>query len=92
MAHAEPSPLAGQDVVVTLRNRVDDARAIGTVRVKVEDWWDRVAGRSWREMTGNPAALNYAGRIHSTVPADDEVLYVKLGGYGHLIHISEVVR
>ena len=42
---------------------------------------------------GNPACLDYAVRSSSLedgLPTDDEVLYGKIGGYGKLVHISEV--
>jgi hypothetical protein len=59
---------------------------------RVEDWWDRVAGRSWQVATGNPAALEYGMRSGLTgLPLDDEVVYGKNeGGFGHLVHVSEL--
>lgn len=40
---------------------------------------------------GNPACMNYAIRAgFSDLPTDDEVLYGKIGGFGHLVHISEI--
>ena len=46
---------------------------------------------------GNPAALKYAMRtglgmtLHGDdVPLDDEVVYVKIGGVGHLLHAAEL--
>ena len=92
MTHPTPHPKAGKDVLVTLRSRTTDHRQLTTVRVNVTDWWDRAFGQSWREMTGNATALNYAGRIHSSIPADDEVLLVQYKGHGYLVHASEVVR
>lgn len=91
MIHPEPHPHAGKSVVVTLRCRVDDWRQLSTVRVTVADWWDRVHGQSWRELTGNHTAMNYAGRIHHSIPADDEVLLVRYKGHGYLVHESELV-
>ncbi|MGW1039360.1 hypothetical protein [Streptomyces sp. NPDC002547] len=63
----------------------------GTHEVRVEDWCDRVFGRSWMGMDGSPSALVYA--IRSTVaglPLDNEVVYGKVGQRGHLIHVSEI--
>lgn len=75
--HSEPSPLAGKTVKLTSGDEY-----------VVEDWWDRVSGGSWMTAEGNPAALQYAFRAVGVL--DDEVLYGKIGHFGHLIHISEV--
>lgn len=87
--HAEPSSLAGTTVIVDIGN--------GTQEYRVEDYWDRVSGGSWMWAKGNPAALNYAVRTALAgakagrrVPLDDEVLYGKIGSFGHLVHVSEV--
>ena len=41
--------------------------------------------------TGNPACLKYALRAGADgLPVDDEVLYVKSGGFGYLVHASEL--
>jgi hypothetical protein len=91
MKHDEPSPLAM--TTVTLGAVMPDARGmvIEGAQYHVEDWWDRVSGQSWMSSDGNPAAMQYAirsgmggGRI------DDEVLYGKIDGFGHLVHISEI--
>jgi hypothetical protein len=81
--HADPHPLASQPVTLLM----------GGARFRVEDWWDRVSGSSWTEasIAGNPAARAYAIRIDgSSIPADDEVLYGKVGAYGVLVHTSEI--
>ena len=58
---------------------------------RVEDWWDRVAGKSWMDCNGNPACLIFAMRSGlAGLPTDDEVLYGKVGSFGHLVHISEI--
>jgi len=59
---------------------------------RVEDWWSNVAGESWMWCKGNPACLNYAMRsgLSGAIPTDDEVVYGKVGGLGHLVHISEL--
>jgi hypothetical protein len=81
MIHEEPSPLAGQTV----------ALKEGGHEYRVEDWWDRVGGQSWMDMAGNPACLNYAVRsAKEGLPIDDQVLYGKIGAFGHLIHVSEI--
>lgn len=86
--HDTQSEYAGQTVQVRLANAPDE-----TVEYRVEDYWDRVSGGSWMDAVGNPAAMNYAMRVVSApgVPLDDEVLYGKVGAFGHLIHVSEVV-
>jgi hypothetical protein len=38
-----------------------------------------------------PRALIYSFRVgYSGLPLDDEVLYGKIGPFGHLVHISEI--
>ena len=60
----------------------------------VEDWWDRVFGKSWMFADGNPAAIVYALRTGTAaydIPIDDEVLYGHtLDHFGHLVHITEI--
>ena len=42
---------------------------------------------------GNPACLKYAVRsAFAMLPTDDNVLYGKVNGLGHLVHISEVIE
>ena len=84
MRHSEPSPLAG--LVVTIKA---DAAELGGQKYRVEDWWDRVAGKSWMVSDGNPACLHYAMRGHR-LPMNDEVLYGKVGPFGKLVHITEI--
>ena len=62
----------------------------------IEDWCENVLGVSWKYANGNPAALEYAFRIASNgdknnVPVfSDDVVYGKIGGFGHLFHINEL--
>lgn len=90
--HTAPHPLAGK--TVTISEEVTDpaqAAVIGGAEFKIEDWWDRVSGRSWGQAQGNPACLHYAMRAAANlIPADDEVLYGKIGHFGHLVHVSEI--
>lgn len=85
MRHNEPHPLAGKTVTIATGEYAG-------MRYRVEDYWDRVAGKSWMNCDGNPACLQYAMRTGTVdkVPTDDEVLYGKLGPFGHLIHVSEI--
>ncbi len=85
MIHSAASSLAGTTVAVDLGK--------GSTPVHVEDWWDRIAGKSWMDCEGNPAALIFAMRSgFAHLPTDDEVLYGKTAdGSGVLFHVSEVV-
>jgi hypothetical protein len=59
---------------------------------EVEDYWDSLTGGSWMFAEGNPACLIYGLRSGlNGLPTDDNVLYVKIGAFGHLVHLSEVI-
>lgn len=91
MEHSK-SDLAGQKVKIKSHvKHLQDPHFGGSTFI-VEDWWDRVTGRSWMICDGNPACLVYALRTVGTqVPLDNEVLYGHSeGGLGHLVHISEI--
>lgn len=84
MIHDTPSPLAGTTITVDIGDGPQDYR--------VEDWWERLTGKSWMNSDGNPAAMNYAIRCGlDRLPTDDEVLYGKIGAFGHLVHVNEIV-
>jgi hypothetical protein len=59
---------------------------------RLDDWWDRLNGRSWTDCAGNIAAFQYGIRILTlgNIPLDDEVVYGKIGPFGHLVHNSEL--
>ncbi len=80
----EASPLAGKTVKIKA-----DVRHLGGAEYHVEDWWQNVSGRSWMDAQ-SPAAWAYAARTAATVPIDNEVLYGKVNGLGHLVHVSEI--
>lgn len=90
MNHPEPHPLAGQ--TVRIKEGVEHPQfRIGGAEYRVEDWWDRVAGKSWMVCQGNPACLIYAMRSgFARIPTDNEVLYGKVNGLGVLVHKSEI--
>lgn len=92
MSHPHPHPLAGQTV------RLNDTAAdpgqgavVPDATYQLEDWWDRIAGMSWMACDGNPAAMHYAIRSGlNRLSLNDEVVYGKIGGLGHLVHVSEL--
>lgn len=89
-AHTQPHPLAGKVVHATIRRIDGDA----TTQLRVEDWWDRISGRSWLTADGNPAAMQYAFRAgFAGITLDDEVVYCHYlnTGIGQLVHDSEIV-
>lgn len=86
--HTNESPLAGKTVKIKTT-----ASEIGGEDFRVEDWWDRVAGKSWMVCDGNPACIHYALRTGCSdvdVPTDNEVLYGKVGMFRKLVHLSEI--
>jgi hypothetical protein len=85
MTAREPSEYAGQTVKIRA-----DVIELGKAAFRVEDWWVNVAGVSWMDAVGNPAALRYAARAAGRTPIDDEVLYGKVDGLGYLVHVSEI--
>ena len=93
MIHNKPSELAGKIVKIKKDATHFQLDNFGGSDFRVEDWWDRVTGRSWMIANGNPAAIIYAMRSSHqirAIPTDDEVLYGKIGSLGHLVHISEI--
>ena len=94
--NTEAHPEAGR--TVPLARHPDDLEGNGgPVAVQIEDWWDHLTGGSWMYAEGNPAALKYAMRTGlgggigtDHVPMDDAVVYVKIGGFGHLVHQKEL--
>lgn len=81
-------PLAGQTVQLQGDALNDELKGQDYV---IEDWWENVAGMSWMVAQGNPACLKYAVRSGlGGLPTDNEVVYGKVGGLGHLVHVSEI--
>jgi hypothetical protein len=57
----------------------------------IEDLWIKVAGQSWMDSDGNPAAMLYGIRSGlAGLPIDNDVLYGKISGLGCLVHVSEI--
>lgn len=89
MNHPDEHPLAGRTVKLKIDLQNHDAAVIDGAEFRVEDWWDRLTGGSWMSANGNPAAILYALRT-AGIPLDDEVVYGKIGAFGHLVHVSEL--
>ena len=87
--HTISSPLAGKTVRIKANATHPQIPDFGGSEYEVEDWWDKIAGTSWMDCNGNPACLVYAMRSVG-IPINDEVLYGKIGPFGHLVHISEI--
>lgn len=90
-SHIDSHPLMGQIVTVIFKGDHPQLES-GAHEFEIEDWNDRVFGGSWAFMSGNPAAMIYAMRAGiNHLPIDNEVVYGKVGAFGHLVHISEIV-
>lgn len=93
MKHPEAHPLAGRTVVLNDTAKDGLGEVVPGTEFRVEDYWDRVSGGSWMFAEGNPACLKYAmrtGLSGGNIPLDDEVVYGKIGPFGHLVHVSEL--
>ncbi|MFI1165568.1 hypothetical protein ACH4UM_18625 [Streptomyces sp. NPDC020801] len=87
--HTTPHPLAGQTITITANLH---GSGPGEHEFTIEDWNDRLFGRSWMDMQGHPASMIYAVRSAvDGLPLDNEVVYGTTGGgLGHLVHVSEI--
>jgi len=86
--------LAGQTVKIKVAGNDDNAitQELDGQDYVVEDWWENVSGGSWMNAAGNPACIKYAMRSgFAGLPTDNEVVYGKVGAFGHLVHVSELV-
>jgi hypothetical protein len=89
--HNEKSSLAGKVVKIKASVKHPQYPNFGGSEFHVEDYWDRIAGKSWMFCDGNPACLVYTMRSGMAgLPTDDEVIYGKMGGMGSLVHLSEI--
>lgn len=81
---SKPHPLSDKTVVLK-------SGAFKGESFWIEDWWFRVAGKSWMDCDGNPACLEYAMRsVADGDPLSNDVVYGKIGGLGKLIHIQHL--
>jgi hypothetical protein len=90
MLHTEPHPLAGQTVTLSAKAQDARGRVIPGAEFRIEDWADRVFGKSWMDMNGHPASLVYAIRSAGYTPIDDEVVYGKINHIGDVVHVTEL--
>lgn len=88
MAHTTAHPLAGETVYLK------DVKTGETTdfTFRIENWWDALGSGSWQNNLDNFACLKYALRSaqNGSIPLDDEVVYGKVDGMGHIMHISEL--
>ncbi|AXH67359.1 hypothetical protein SEA_WOFFORD_220 [Streptomyces phage Wofford] len=77
--HSSRHPLAGQTVTVKSGPYAGQS-------YKIEDWFDRVVGKSWKDLAfrNHGAATKYA---QSGQPNNDEVVYGKIGWSGEAINV-----
>lgn len=86
MSSIHPQPFEGAGKTYELKGNSFDGE-----QIHVEDFWDRVAGQSWMTCDGNPAAMIYGIRSGTHgLPLDNEVVYGKIAGRGHIVHVSEL--
>lgn len=91
--HSESSKYAGKTVRLKASAMHFQVPDFGGAEVRIDDWWDKGTGKLWRRSSreGNAAAVIYAVRTEANrLPRDDEVLYCKLNGLGHIIHVCEI--
>lgn len=91
--HTESHPLAGQFVSLKLAESTPAAvvAEMTATSFRIEDWQDIVFGKSWMDCDGNPACLKYAIRSgFAGIPPDNDVVYGKVDGFGHIVHVSEL--
>ena len=86
MIHNEPHPLAGSVVSISF---VGESHLF---EFHLEDWWDRVSGKSWRVAPTVLVEWKYASYVEAHgMPLDDDVVYGKSHGVSLLVHVSEII-
>ena len=90
LVHMEPYPYAGH--VVPLRNEPkEDGAPTSPAQALVEDWADRVYGRSWRLERRFATSVYRLRAPQLGLPVnDDSVLVVRILGMKLLIHTTEI--
>lgn len=88
--HDEAHHLAGEILKLSVRGKGYE-HCVDGAEFRLEDWWDRVAGESWMNAQGNPAAMIYGIRSGTAgLPTDNKVVYGHINGLGYLVHVSEL--
>lgn len=90
--HGAPHPRSGQTVKLKAEASHPQFANFGGSEFVIEDWHDRVmGGKTWMDCYGNPAAMVYGLRSGmNDIPLDNEVVYGKIGHFGHIVHVSEI--
>lgn len=82
MIHNEAHALAGQTVVL-------NSGPYAGSEYQIQDYYDRVFDRSWKNDGASPVVMEYAMQgLFYSIPYDDEVLYGESGGVARLVHIK----
>jgi len=90
--HSETSPVSNRKMTLNVNTTDSRVKDLGGTEIFIEDWWDRVSGKSWMYESGNRDCYQYALRVgYNRLPIDDEVLYGKVNETGCLVHISEII-
>lgn len=91
----ETHPLAGKTVRLKENiGRFLQGNKAGGAEFVVEDWADNVLGQSVWTAQGNIAAIEYSLRTAcngNNIPMDNKGIYGKVGGFGHIVHESEII-
>lgn len=85
--------LSGKNIKIKEGVKHPQVDNFGGSEILIEGYWDDITGGSWMDANGNPACLVYAMRTgfsETPIPTDNEVVYGKVGSFGHLVHISEL--
>lgn len=91
MIHESSHPQAGKTLKIKQESIHKQVSDFAGSDFKLEDWWDKVGGISWKESQGNFSCIVYKDRATTNgLPLDDEVVYDKIGAFGHLVHVSEL--
>jgi len=86
MIHQTPSPLAGKTVQLTRQIN----GLVGTTFI-VEDYFDRVKSLPWKAVPNDPVSMLFGMRTkNQDALQDNEVLYGKIDGMPHAVHVSEI--
>lgn len=92
MIHDTIHPMSGARVRIKMKT--PDRTLDGLEHdFRIEDWADRVMGRSIWDSAGNFAIMNYAMRRPDAMASfSDECVYGKVDGLGYIIHTDEIVE